>query len=270
MNKDFVGEDSPGSKWRIHYTFGLLVTGDAEKAVIVDFLRSLTTEFNCHFEVIRLIDQLTPVTSEKKKLKKKKLEMVGTGKAIPSKDVEQIYLKARGFLRDNSNSFVILLDDLERRRREIHKEVFDRYRAVLDMLDEDLRRRTSVHFLVNMLEAYYLAHADAVNEALGTKLEDHKGDVEEIPNPKDVLKENLKAMKSGFNEIADGKKIVPLLKMDHVLGNPDTCASLRTLFKWCILAGRGDVTDRFQLLSGVYSPITSPQLAALEMRSGQS
>jgi hypothetical protein len=259
MNEGSLDEDSPESKWRIHYTFGLLVTGKTERKVIVDFLRSLTAECNCHFEVIRKIDQVSPVTSERKKLKKKKLEMVGTGKAIPSKDVEQIYLTAREFLGNHPNSFVILLDDLERRRREIHKEVFDRYRAALDMLNEDLRRRTSVHFLVNMLEAYYFAHADAINGVLGTELEDYNGDVEEIRNPKNLLE----GMRPGFKEIDHGKEIVALLDMNHVLGNPDTCASLRSLFKWCILAGRGDVTDRFQLLSGICSPITSPQLTAL-------
>ena len=46
----------------------------------------------------------------------------------------------------------------------------------------------SVHFLVNMLEAYYFAHAAATNGVLGTELEDFEGDVESIRHPKNDLK----------------------------------------------------------------------------------
>jgi hypothetical protein len=246
-----MNEDSTESEWLFH-KFGLLVTGKGEEDFIPSFLRSLTSEGNCTFKVIRRIQQRSPMTSEKKLLK-----MVGTGKTIPNLDIEEIGLPARSFLAKNPDSFVILLDDLEHDRREIHQGVFDRYRAAFDsVMSDDLRRRASVHFLVNMLEAYYFAHADAINNTLGCKLEDYNGDVEEIRNPKALLKEK----NPGFDEIVDGRRIVSLLDMDHVLGNPETCASLRTLFKWCILARRGDVTDRFQVSSGICSPITSPQL----------
>jgi len=43
--------------------------------------------------------------------------------------------------------------------------VFERYRNALDavLATLQLHHRAAVHFLVNMLEAYYFAHADAVN-----------------------------------------------------------------------------------------------------------
>ena len=51
--------------------------------------------------------------------------------------------------------------------------VTDRYRRVLDtILSSSQSRRASVHFLVNMLEAYFFAHSDAVNSVLGTNLDD--------------------------------------------------------------------------------------------------
>jgi hypothetical protein len=245
--------------WAFH-TFGLLVTGRGEEDFIPSFLRSLASAGDCTFKVVRRVGQRSPRTS------KKKLKMTGSDKAIPDLDAQEIGLPARNFLTRHPDSFVILLADLEHSRREIHHGVFNRYRAALDgVLKEDLRHRASVHFLVNMLEAYYFAHAEAVNEALGVELEGFEGDVEDIRNPKGDLKKFI----PNFDEIADGRRIVSLLDMEHVLGNPETCASLRTLFKWCIVARAGELTDRFHARSGICSPITSPQLAALTARRSQ-
>jgi hypothetical protein len=49
---------------------------------------------------------------------------------------------------------------------------------------------TVCYFLVNMLEAYYFAHSKAVNMAAGRIVlaNDHEGDVETIPHPKNELK----------------------------------------------------------------------------------
>ncbi len=83
--------------------------------------------------------------------------------------------------------FVILVDDLEHARREQAQQIFDRYRLALDtMLKDAQQSRVAVHFLVNMLKAYYFADAKAVNAVLDldSPLEDHPGDVEMIRHPK--------------------------------------------------------------------------------------
>jgi hypothetical protein len=110
-----------------------------------------------------------------------------------------------------------------------------------------------------MVEAYYFAHADAINAVLGTNLLDFEGDVETIRHPKSELKQ----AKPDFDELADGCKIVEYLDLNKVLGNPDTCASLRTLFKWCSRAKQETYSDRFQLQQGVCSPVTEQQVEAL-------
>jgi Domain of unknown function (DUF4276) len=231
--------------------FGLWVTGKAEEKFMPSFLRALTSDHGCGFRVVRRIPQRSPRTS-----KKRRLSVVGTDKKIPTLDVEEIGLPVRNFLRDNPNSFAILVDDLEHGRRDLQQEIYERYRAAVDsVIPKHLRGRVSVHFLVYMLEAYYLAHAEAVNKALGSDLKDHSGDVEEIRNPKG----QLKAIKPDFDEVADGKRIVALLDLDHVLKDPNTCASLRTLVKWCILARQVPLTDRFQALTGACSAVTGGQ-----------
>jgi hypothetical protein len=238
------------------YKFGLLVTGKGEEKFLPAFMRSLASGGQCAFHVIRRIPQRSPITSTKKKL-----HMIGTGKVIPDKDVSEIGLPTRNYLDKCPNSFVILVDDLEYDRRDVHKETFERYRAVLDnVLPEGYRKRASVHFLVNMMEAYYFADADAVNTVLGTNLMDFEGDVEAIRHPK----AELKKLKLGFDEVVDGWKIVERLDLDKILGNPDTCASLRTLFKWCWRARREVYSDQFQLGIGSCSPITVPQVEALQ------
>lgn len=173
--------ENPTDDWSF-YRFGLLVTGKGEREFLPVFLRSLTNSGNCTFQVISKIPQRDPTTSARK------LQMTGRGKAIPSKDATDIGLPARNFLMQHAHSFVILVDDLERARRERHRETFERYRAALDgVLRENCRQRASVHFLVNMMEAYYFAHADAVNAVLGTDLPDHQDDVENMPHPKNAL-----------------------------------------------------------------------------------
>lgn len=86
-----------------------------------------------------------------------------------------------------------------------------------------------MHFFVNMIEAYYFADASAINAALRLQLEDHAGDVEEIRHPKN----ELKRLNKGFKEIEHEREIVSKLDLNHILANPDTCASLRILAKWC-------------------------------------
>ncbi len=236
--------------WKF-FRFGLIVTGKGEAEFAPSLFRSLTESGSCSFEVIRWIGQRSPILSEKRKLK-----MVGTGKTIPDRDANEIGIPARRYLQQ-SDTFVIVLDDLEKDRQPIHADVFARYRRALDtLLLPAMRTRAAVHFCVFMLEAYYFADAKAVNDVLGTDLSDYDGDVEAIPHPKNELKK----FATDFDEKADGAKIVGKLNLRHVLSNPGTCASLRSLFKWCVKAIGSPQSDEFQLAGGSCCPITSSQI----------
>ncbi len=239
-----------GPSWR-YCKFGIIVTGAGEWEFLPSLFRALTP-FGCNFRVIAKIGQRSPITSQSKQRK-----MVGTGKTIPDKDATEIGIPARKWLRE-MDTHLLLVDDLEHDRRERVRGVFDRYRAALDtMLAADQRRRASVHFLVNMLEAYYFADAAAINAVLGTSLSDHVGDVEDIRHPKN----ELKALHRGFDEIAHGEAIVKNLDVEHVLDDPATCGSLRVLFARCVAAMGRTCGDRFRLESGVHDIVTGPQIA---------
>lgn len=209
--------------------FGLIVTGDGEAAFLPRLFRSIMTAANCTFVVIRKSEQLSPITSKKRLIK-----MVGTGEVIPSVDEAQYGIPARRFLQEHTNSFVLVIDDLEGSRIEQVAEVFNRYRLALNqMLDPlGIADRAAVHFLVNMLEAYYFGHCDAPNVAAGATIldQDHPGDVESIRHPKNQLKQ----LWNGFDEVQHGSAILDKLDVNHVLQYDDRCCWLRTLFHWCI------------------------------------
>jgi Domain of unknown function (DUF4276) len=240
---------SPGWKF---YKFGLIVTGEGEEEFLPKLFRPLQSTGNCQFMVIRRIGQRSPVTSPKKKLK-----MVGSGKTIPTKDEEEIGLPARRWL-DGGGDFVILVDDLEGDRAKFRRDVFSRYKTALEVILVGKSHLASVHFLVNMIEAYYFADAKAINSVLGTTLTDHAGDVEEIHHPKNELK---KISPQGFDEKSDGKQIMERLDVEHVLSNLRACASLRVLFAWCEKMLGLPVSARFGLDAGVYDVVTGSQLA---------
>lgn len=233
------------------FKVGLLVTGEGEREFLPSLFHALTATGRCHFEVIRRINQRSPVTAEKKLLK-----MVGSGKTIPDKDADEIGLPARTWLNGGKDRLVILVDDLEHDRRDKVREIFKRYRLALDIMLGQRSGLSSVHFLVNMVEAYYFAHASAINAVLGTTLVDHEGDVEDIRHPKNELKKL-----AAFDEKRDGAQIVALLDLSHVLSRPDTCASLRVLFAW--LSNRMGLScgEEFCLSSGIHDVVTGPQLA---------
>ena len=206
--------------------------------------------------MIRRVGQLDAITSEER------LKALGNGKDIPSKDAK-IGLAARKYLMTDVCHFVLLIDDLEYNRRNQAQQVFDRYRSALDTILNELKHRAFVHFLVNMLEAYYFADAEAINAILKTCWSDYEGDVEEIPDPK----EDLKGLPSGFREIDDGGRILDQIDIEHVLSRPDTCASLRTLFAWCVKVlakysnyDYADLDDKYRLHDGILSVITGTQL----------
>ena len=80
----------------------------------------------------------------------------------------EIGLSARRYLADGF-AYVILVDDLAHDHRDHATDVFQRYRLALDTILNPVgwKTRASVHFLVNMLEAYYFAHAAAINRRWG-------------------------------------------------------------------------------------------------------
>ena len=233
----------------------LLVTGKGEEKFLPGLFRSLEAEGHCTFGVSHRVRQLRPLTSARRKLR-----IVGSGKLIPTQD-EQLGFLARKCLAADTYNFVILIDDLEHEGSLQAVEVFQRYRGAFDTMltSAEHRARTSVHFLVNMLEAYYFAHAEAVNNVLGTNLSDFVGDVETIRHPKNELKRRC----PGFDEIVHSRQIVDRLDTEHVLSNPETCRWLRTLFGWCSRAIGREFTDVYQLKEGLYSDITKHQIDAL-------
>lgn len=243
--------DAP--EWTFHH-IGLLVTGVGEEKFLPSFLRSLMESGNCSMEVIRRIPQRSARTGPKRKL-----QMVNTGKTIPDSDELEIGIEARKYLSKPGSRFVVLVDDLENRRQEDHAIHFDRYRSALDTMltpfKEDRSHRSSVHFLINMVETYYFADPRTVSEVMGSELAGNIGDVEEIRHPKN----DLKAKFPGFDEVDHGEKIAKKIDLPLVLSNPLSCASLRTLVKWCVLSTNQPVTDRFQLLSGATHAVTNGQ-----------
>ena len=243
--RDIASIESPQYAY---FHFGLIVTGDTEREHLPRLFRSLMATGNCTFEVIRKIEQRSPITS-----RRRRPPVVGTDQMIERKDELEIGLPARGYVNRSGCHFVLLIDDLEYDRRDQAQQVFDRYRLALDTVLNTLKHRASVHFMVYMLEAYYFADAQAINAILGTALSDYEEDVETIRNPKS----DLRQMHPSFREIDDGREILDRIDIEHVLSRPDTCASLRTLFAWCveILAqhpnfDRADFYDKYRLHDG--------------------
>ena len=239
-----------------YFHFVLIVTGKTERQYLPELFSSLRATGTCNFEVIQRVGQLKVITSEER------LKALRNGKKMPDKD-EVIGLKARRYLKNDPYYFVLLIDDLEPDRRNEAREVFDRYRLALDTILNELKHRASVHFLVNMLEAYYFADAQVINDVLGTCLSDYEGDVEEIHHPKDKFEE----LYSNFDTIKHGGAILNKINIEHVLSRPNACASLRTLFAWCVKVLETysdhdctDFNDKYRLHDGKLSEITRTQL----------
>ena len=239
-----------------YFHFGLIITGETEQQHLPKLFKSLMETGICTFEVIRRVGQLGAITSAKR------LKALRNGKDIPDKDAK-IGLEARKYLITHACHFVLLIDDLEYDRRGQAQQIFDRYRLALDLILNDLKHRVSVHFLVNMLEAYYFANVRAIKTVLGNSLADHEGDVETIRHPKN----DLKGRYSGFREIDDGGEILDQIDIEHILSRPDACASLRTLFAWCVKVLETysdydctDFYDKYKLRDGKLSEITGTQL----------
>ena len=239
-----------------YFHFGLIVTGETEEEHLPKLFKSLMGTGNCTFEVIRRVGQLGAITSGER------LKALGNRKDIPSQEAK-IGLAARRYLRIDDCHFVLLIDDLEYDRTDQAQQIFNRYRTTLDTVLDTLKHCASVHFLVNMLEAYYFADARAINAVLGTSLLGYEGDVETIRNPKS----DLRQMCPTFREIEHGGRILDQIDIERVLSRPDACASLRTLFAWCVKVLEtysdhdcADFYDTYRLHDGKLSEITGTQL----------
>jgi hypothetical protein len=250
------------------FRFGLIVTGKGEEKHLPKLFKSLEATGMCHFKVIRFINQRGRITTEQQ------ARMVSNGQVIPDKDEDEIGLPARRYLRANLCHAVLVVDDLEHDRREHAQQIFDRYRLILDtmLITDAQKRRAAMHFLVNMLEAYYFADAQAINEVLGLALDDYDGDVETIRNPK----RELKNLHPGFDEAEDGGKILERLNVELVLSRPDACVWLRTMFAWCVKVlgqySSGDLSslaEEYRLNDGALSPVTRTQLDNLNQAQTQ-
>ena len=243
------------------FEIGLVVTGKGEESFLPSLFRPLMARAHCVFRVLRRIGQRDPVTG-----KKRLIRMVGSGQRIPSKDEEEIGVPILVYLRRNPNCCAMVVDDLEGSRRGVADAVFARYRAALDEVlgPSGLGGRAAVHFLVNMLEAYYFADSNAVNAVASAPViaADHPTDVEAIGHAKG----DLKALWPAFDEVDHGGLICRRIDLDHVLSRPAECCWLRAMIAWCVgrLSAAGVVhapalSAAFCLTGGCQSPTTSGQ-----------
>lgn len=211
--------------------FHLLVTGEGEEDHLPKLFSKLAATGVCRFVVERRIRQLTP------RFERLKLEMLGRGGKIPSRAETEISFPARKFLRDYPERFLILIDDLEHDRRGQVESIFNLYRESLDKLLQDReKQRVAVHFLVNMLEAYFFADPGALAQALGLEVA-HSGDVEEIQHPKNLLKQHF----PNYREREHSGQILKYLNLHQVLADPTTCSWLRSCTSWIVRALHADL-----------------------------
>ena len=91
-----------------------------------------------------------------------------------------------------------------------------------------------MHFLVNMLEAYFFADPHALKRALGLEIAAHDGEVEDIPNPKSLLKKHF----PDYRERQHGGQVLEQIDLHAVLADPESCAWLRSCVRWVVQALR--------------------------------
>ncbi|MGB1253076.1 MAG: hypothetical protein ACPG8W_20855 [Candidatus Promineifilaceae bacterium] len=244
-----------------HFVFILFVTGRGEEKHLPKMFGSIANSGLCSFVVKEFIGQRKPITSQKRTAR-----MVGTGKVVTDKDFAK-FAPARRYISASSCNRILFIDDLEESSRHEVDEKFARYRTVLNTVLGEHKERAAVHFLVNMLEAYFFAHPDAVNIALELEppLEPYDGDVETIIHPKNRLKKIVPA----YNEVDSAGSILEYLDLDEVLSEPKACAFLRTCIKWVVDELRSypdpatfknqNFDERFHLQVGTLSQTTMSQ-----------
>lgn len=244
-----------------HFKFILFVTGRGEEEHLPKLFSALSASGICSFVVGRRIEQLRPRSQTRA------ARVVGSGRRIPNRDFERIGAPARRYIEEDRCNRLIVIDDYENISEAEARQTFDRYRAALDIGLGEKRERSSVHFLVNMLEAYFFAHSDAANVGLdlATPIGGYDGDVETIRNPKSRLREVV----SGYNEIDSAGLILEQLDLEFVLANPAYCSSLRTCVKWIVDQLRAypdppvfealNFDERFHLQTGQLFELTASQ-----------
>ncbi|ODA33683.1 DUF4276 family protein [Planctopirus hydrillae] len=248
------------SGWRqIHLK--LFVTGEGEETFLATFFRQLR-----HFEsgeVIITADYAFPqitVSTNAKKLAKH-------GKEVLEKIDKATVKKIRPWLLTSTGHYAVLVDDLETERRFLAESQFNFYQEqihrILDAQPE-IKNRFSVHFFVNMIEAYYFKHPEVVNQVCKTLLGEYPGDVENIRHPKQEIDKAIRSIdpKEKFREIKHGASIAKKLDLRKVLENPQHCRALRTLVAWIWEAMGRKRSQEYQLEQGLYWDVTVTQLAA--------
>lgn len=193
-----------------------------------------------------------------------KLLPAQAGRQVPTKRHLEVIRELGKRLADPA-VICILIDDLEKGERQAAAAHFEYYRRMLDDIPaKNAAARSSVHFLVNMLEAYFFHDVEATNQVIeGLELGRHDGDVEDISHPKNALENEIKqriGRDRGYRETDDAVKIVRHLNLETVLADPDQCRSLRTLVAWCWEQIGQERTDQFQLKGGAYWDVTASQL----------
>ncbi|MBA4030118.1 MAG: hypothetical protein C0478_04380 [Planctomyces sp.] len=246
------------SGWRqVHLR--LFVTGQGEETFLASFFRQLR-----HFESGEVIitaeyafPQITVPTNAKKLAK--------NGREVLEKIDKATIKKIRPWLLISTQHYAVLVDDLETGRRTVAETQFNFYREqihrILDTKPE-IKNRFSVHFFVNMVEAYYFNHPEVVNDVCGTSLTAQPGDVENIRHPKGRLKELVSQLERGrkFDEMVDGTAIAKKLDLQKVLDNSEHCRALRTLVAWIWEAMGRKRGEEYQLQKGHYWEVTASQL----------
>ena len=194
----------------------LLVTGETEEAHLPKLFSRLEATGVCQLTVRRRIRQYSPRSTRME---------------------EEITLPSRASLAD-PDRLLVLIDDLEHDRRGSIESIFELYRGALDLLLDDAQRsRASVHFLANMLEAYFFADPRAVEEALDSELASPESDVEQIRNPKGLLKQKI----PGYGEKHHGGMILDRIDLHRVLAEPQACGWLRSCVAWLVRGIRAEL-----------------------------
>lgn len=209
--------------------FYLFVTGKGEEKHLHKLFSALSEIAPSAFIVAARVDQLGAIKSSKRLRRE---TVVGTNKSIPDRLFNKVVAPIRRYVTEDPCNFVILMDDLEYERIKDGEKIFERYRELLDKGLGSETSRGSVHFLANMVEAYFFADFQATNTALAlaSPLSEHVGDVERIRNPKHEIRKRLPT----YNEIEDAGKVLNRIDLRRVLAEKDSCAWLRSCVKWTV------------------------------------
>ncbi len=261
--------------------FGLIVTGESEEGALHGLFRALFETGLCSVKIHCRIGQLGPRKEKPPSTPKLPGNSIGR---VPRRD-EELAQKCRNWLCDSENGWqprprrrLVLFDDLESARVSQVEMLFFRYREAVDLLlTESLKPRVAVHFLANMLEAYFWADPRGLEEHLGLNVSNIQlpADPEEIPHPKNLIQSELQKLKSGrsYREVDHGTVLIGKLDLAEVLKDPTTCGYLRAALGWMVdslervttqpeVLAYFQLRQKFQLDHGLFARATAHQLVA--------